>query len=323
MLFWIIFGWLVLTGIAGTAYRDASGKPVLAPERAAIANLDTPGFASPGTQLPSFAGAPALRDYLADQGFAYLAFVRSERSRYFFRRPFWVWRLFNDSELFGAMSAYTIDMIDSCAELARTGKVAYDGDGLVVVELGPPSTATDDPRRTGTEGARRAAWVRALADREGLHDAWTLTTREDLRFEDGVGALTFVDGGVDDPAWYEITRPRTEGTLRGQAIRPLFRRAHLRVRGTATMKLVVKAALALNTTYTRPRLDVSLDGELITTAVADAQGRYAFEVTIPADRLAGGWHDLYLVSSSIAEPEKDARDLRVTRLELVEWAPAP
>ena len=34
-----------LTGIAGTAYRDAGGKPVLAAERAAIANLDT--LASP------------------------------------------------------------------------------------------------------------------------------------------------------------------------------------------------------------------------------------------------------------------------------------
>src|SRR6185436_10132411 len=72
-----------------------------------IANLDTPGFASPETdvgQMPAFRGAEALRNYLVDAGYPYIAFVRSERSRYFHRRKFWVWRLFNDGELYAIMS---------------------------------------------------------------------------------------------------------------------------------------------------------------------------------------------------------------------------
>lgn len=291
--------------------------------RNAIANLDTPGFASPGTQLPAFSGAPAVRAYLMAQGYRYVAFVRSERSRYFFRRPFWVWRLFNDGELFAAMSAYTIDAIDTFAELARTTTVLHDQDGLVALDLGDEADASPPAPPAGTEAERRDAFVRALADREGLHDAWSLTTRADLRFEDGVAGLVYVDGGVDDPAWFEITHPRTPEPQRGKATRALHRRAHLRVRGSAAMLLSIRASLGLNTVYTHPRLDISLDGELLTSAVADAHGRYAIDVAVPAEKLAGGWHDVYLVSSSIAEPDSTVRDLRVTRLEAVDWRPLP
>jgi hypothetical protein len=289
-----------------------------------IANLDTPGFASPEPQLPAFRGAEPLRAYLVAQGYRYAAFVRSERSRYFFRRGFWVQRMFTDVELFQIMSAYTIDAIESFAELATTTKVLYDADGLVVLDLAAP--LREATRRAASadgddEPARRGAWVRALADREGLHDAWSLTTRADLRFEDGTGGLRYVDGSIDDPRWYEVTHPRPEPAKRGKAVLPLLRRAHLRVRGAGDMRLALRAAIALNTVYTHPRLDVSLDGELLTSAVADATGQYAVDVTVPRDRLAGGWHDLYLVFSSIADPGKDIRELRIARLESVEWSP--
>ncbi len=286
-----------------------------------VANLDTPGFASTGTQLPSFRGPEALRSYLVAQGYRYVAFVRSDRSRYFFRRPFWVWRLFNDGELFAIMSAYTIDMIESFASLSTTTNVLHDKDGLVALDLGNP-TAVIEPA-AGTEAERRDAFVRALADREGLHTAWSLTTRDNLRFEDGVAGLAFVDGGGDDPEWFEITHPKTPEKLRGTATRALYRRAHLRVRGSSSMMLSIRAKVALNTVYTRPRLDISLEGELLASAVADAHGQYVIEVRVPADKLAGGWKDLYLVSSSVAEPEANARDPRVARLELVEWRPLP
>ena len=291
--------------------------------RNTIANLDTPGFASPGSQLPAFRGAEPIRSYLVDQGYRYLAFVRPERSRYFYRRAFWLWRLFNDGELFAAMSAYAIDTIESFTELATTSTVLYDIDGLVVLELDVPVTTGTTLPGAGDEAARRAAFIRALADREELHDAWSLTTRDDIRFEDGIGALKFVDAGVDDPTWFEIVRPRSTEALRGTPIRPLFRRAHLRIRGTGAMRLVMRAAIALNQTYTRPRLDLSIDGDPLTSVVADERGHYAIDVVVPADRLGGGWHDLYLVLSTSNEPEKDARDLRVGRLELVEWTAVP
>jgi hypothetical protein len=295
--------------------------------RNAIANLDTPGFASPDPQLPAFRGAEPLRAYFVALGYRYAAFVRSERSRYFFRRGFWVQRIFTDAELFQIMSAYTIDAIESFAELATTTKVLYDDDGLVVLDLAAPLRATPLSNRDarGDEASRRDAWVRELADREGLHDAWSLSTRADLRFEDGTGGLRYVDDSIDDPRWYEVTHPASEPAKRGKAILPLMRRAHLRVRGgvhgASDMHLALRAAIALNTVYTHPRLDISLDGELLTSAVADAAGRYTVEVTVSQGRLAGGWHDLYLVFTSIVEPDKDVHDLRIARLESVEWAP--
>lgn len=285
-----------------------------------IANLDTPGLASPGSQLPAFRGAEALRGYLVEHGYRYAAVVRSERSRYFFRRPFWVWRLFNDAELFQIMSAYTIDAIDGFAELATTTRLAYDSDGLVVLDLANPLRDASRRAATGDEPTRRTAWTRELADREGLHDAWSLTTRADLRFEDGTGALRFVDESIDDPRWYEVTHATREPARRGKAILPILRRAHLRVRGAGDMRLALRAAIALNTVYTHPRLDISLDGALLTSAVADATGRYEVSLVVPGERLARGWHDLYLVFSSYAEPDKDVHDLRIARLEAVEWS---
>lgn len=285
-----------------------------------IANLDTPGFASPGPKLPAFRGAEPLRAYLVAEGYRYAAFVRSERSRYFFRRPFWVQRIFTDAELFQIMGAYTIDAIDSFAELATTTQVLHDDDGLVVLDLATPLREATRREASGDEPRRRGAWVRELADREGLHDAWSLTTRADLRFEDGTGALRYVDDSIDDPRWYEVTHARPEPARRGKAILPVLRRVHLRVRSASDMRLVLHAAIALNTVYTHPRLDVSLDGELLTSAVASATGQYTVDVTVPRERLAGGWHDLYLVFSSIADPGRDVRELRIARLESVEWS---
>jgi hypothetical protein len=293
-----------------------------------IANLDTPGFASPGAQLPAFAGAEPLRAYLVAEGYRYAAFVRSDRSRYFYRRPFWIWRLFNDGELFEIMSAYAIDAIDSFAELATTTRVLYDSDGLVVLDLASPLRDASRRAAVDDEPARRGAWVRELADREGLHDAWSLTTRADVRFEDGTGGLRYVDGAIDDPAWNEISATHPGEPGRGTAVLPLFRRVHLRVRAPAQsgaaptdMRLVLRAAIALKTVHTRPRLDVSLDGELLASATADQAGRYAIAVTVPRARLTTGWHDLYLVFSSIADPDKDIHDFRIARLESLEWTP--
>ena len=286
-----------------------------------IANLDTPGFASPGTQLPMFAGAEPLRAYLVAEGYRYAAFVRSERSRYFFRRVFWVERMFTDIELLQTMSAYTLDAIDSFSELATTTPRLYDADGLVVLDLAHPTRPASTRVVAGDEPTRRGAWVRALADREGAHAAWSLNTRADLRFEDGVGTLRYTDDSIDDPQWYEISHARSAATGPGKPIRPAQRRVHLRVRGTTDMRLTLRAAVALNTVFTHPRLDVSLDGELVASSVADAAGRYAVDLVVPRARLAGGWRDLYLVFSSVADPATDVRDLRIARLESVEWAP--
>jgi hypothetical protein len=307
-------------------------------QRNAIANLDTPGFASPrteaGAQLPSFGGAEALRAYLLAVGYRYVAFVRSERSRYFHRRKFWIWRLFNDGELFQIMSAYAIDTIDSLAELATTTAVLHDEDGLVVLDLAAPLREAGRRAPAGDEPARRGAWVRELAEREGLLDAWSLTARPDLIFDDGTGPLEFVDPRLSHARWFEVGPGRPAppapdanpdaalAVMRGKAIRALSRRVHLRVRGETDMHLALRASIALDKVHTRPRMDVSLDGELLASVVADDRGGYALDLRIPRDRLAGDWRDLYLVFNSLADPSRSGRELRVAVLEAVEWSPA-
>ncbi len=277
-------------------------------QRNAIANLDLPGFASPGDQLPTFEGAAAWHAYLRARGFSYVAFVRSDASRYAFRRGFWLARMVTDQEFFSIASAYAIDAIDTLAELATRLPVIHDADGLVVVDLrgdaGVVPAAAPEP-------ARRATFIRALADRERLHDAWTLTTRTDVRFEDGFGTATFVD------AKGEVV----PGEAGGTTTRGLQRRAHVRVRGDRAMHLVARGKVALDRAFARPRLDVSLDGDLVTSSRVAPDGSFVVDAVIPADHLAGSWHDLYLVFSAIDSPEKNVHDLQVARLDTLEWEP--
>ncbi|HWO17746.1 MAG TPA: hypothetical protein VNO30_03185 [Kofleriaceae bacterium] len=303
-----------------------------------IGNLDTPGFASPetsGGQLPAFRGAEELREYLVAAGYPYVAFVRTDRSRYFHRRPFWIWRLFNDGELYAIMSAYELDMIDSLAELATTTKVLYDDDGLVALDLTAPLGPASRRAAGGSEPARRDAWVKELAAREGLADAWSLTSRHDLLFDDGVEDLEFVDPRLEVARWFEVgpgrpAPPRAPDAdpagalraMRGKAIRALNRRVHLRVRGETDMRLALRAQMALGKVYTRPRMDVALDGALVASILPDPGGAYALELPLSAAQLAGGWHDLYLVFSSIDDPVRGSREPRTAVLESVTWEPA-
>ncbi|MEO7097309.1 MAG: hypothetical protein ABI175_28870, partial [Polyangiales bacterium] len=284
-----------------------------------IFNLDTPGYASPGPGLPAFTNADAWRAYLRGLGIRYVAFVRSDRSRYFYRRPFWVWRIFNDAEIFQTMSAYAIDAIETLAALSTRVPVVHEEDGLVVLDLGADVPAP--PVQAYSEVARRAAFVRDLADREELHDAWSLTTRSNVLFDDGFTGLVFLDPSTDDPTWYDAFHAPATAPTRGTAARWLYRRAHLRVRGSADMHLALGGKINLAAAYTRPRLDVMLDGELIATVIPDAGGRFDIDAQVTRAQLAGGWHDIYLVFDSIAEPQTNVRELRSARLESLEWEP--
>jgi hypothetical protein len=101
-----------------------------------IINLDTPGAASYRPGLPAFVGAEAKAAYFRAHGLRYLAFVRGDRSRYFYRRAEWLDRLFWDSELWRVVAAYQLDLADSLGELATRYPVRFEQDGLVVVDLG-------------------------------------------------------------------------------------------------------------------------------------------------------------------------------------------
>lgn len=285
-----------------------------------IVNLDIPGYAGPAGGLPSFDTADAMSAYLRSRGIRYLAFVRSDESRYFFRRGFWLWRIYHDGELFQVMSAYTIDTLDRFTQLAAKGKVLHDRGGLVAVDLGPeePSSVIRDPR---PEPERRAAFIKALADAEGVRDAWSISMQPDVLFADGFSAMLMIDEEeTDDPAWYQVKSSTLE-TKRGTAARWLYRRAHLRVRGDGARRLVIKGKINLVALYTRPRVDVSIDGELLTAVKTDERGAFTIDTTISADQLAGGWHDVYLVFDSVNEPQVEIREMRVGRILSLEWEP--
>jgi len=287
-----------------------------------IANLDVPGFASPDPQLPSFQGPAAMRAYFVGRGLRYLAFVRPERSRYVFRRDFWVWRIFNDSEFFQVMSEYSIDAIDTFTALARDGHVLYDADGLVVVDLGDRAEPAPlvDP---ATEVARRAAYVRALVAREHFEPQYALTTREDLVFVDGTSDLTVADPDAD-PRWTDFA-PRESKPKSGLPIRWLHPRVHLRVRNAVlspghAMHFAATGHVNVAAVYSRPRIDVALAGELLGSFEVDERGAFMIDLQIDAGKLAD-WRDLYLVFDSLGQPDREAKDLRVARLEHVTWEP--
>lgn len=103
-----------------------------------IVNLDTPGFASYRPGLPMFVGAEAKAAYFRRHGLRHLAFVRGTHSRYFYRREYWIERIFWDTELWRIVAGYQLDMLDSFTELATRYAIRFEEDGLVVVDLETP-----------------------------------------------------------------------------------------------------------------------------------------------------------------------------------------
>lgn len=177
--------------------------------------------------------------------------------------------------------------------------------------------ACDRDPRLADEPARRAAFVEALAEREQLTDAWSLNSRDDLLFEDGFGGVMMIDPDAPEVAWPDLARSATK--IRGAAGRWMYRRAHLRVRGAATMHLALRGKMNLKLVATRPRLDVTLDGVLLASAVVDQDGGFVVGASVPAGT-RDDWADLYLDFSSVAEPEKEPGDLRVARLDHLDWS---
>src|SRR5262249_12059232 len=136
----------------------------------------------------------------------------------------------------------------------------------------------------GPEPVRRDAWVRELAEREQLLDVWALIPHRDLIIADGIDDLEFVAPAAkpDEPAAPADPAAALQPT-RGRALRGLHRRAHLRVTGETDMHLALRAAIAAGSASgkatpgkraPRPQLDVVLDGELLTSVLADDRGGY-------------------------------------------------
>ena len=88
--------------------------------------------------MPFFQGPRPVVDYFRRHGIRYIAFVRGDRSRYMFRRDYWVQRLLRDTELWRIQGAYTVDCIDNFAAIAASHAILLERDGMFMVDLAVP-----------------------------------------------------------------------------------------------------------------------------------------------------------------------------------------
>jgi hypothetical protein len=174
------------------------------------------------------------------------------------------------------------------------------------------------PPQVLAELKQRSAYVKGLAEREGFVEAWALNSRDDLSYESGLSNVQFIDPRVSEAHWYDFTPPPGPGP--GMPVRWMNHSVHLRVRGDKAMTLSVGGMVNVNAIFTRPRLELSLDGALLASQVVDPEGRFAVSVKIPAADVAD-WADVYLTWTALQDPEREAGEPKVARLEYVHWEP--
>lgn len=169
------------------------------------------------------------------------------------------------------------------------------------------------------ETRARERFLRELVAREGLPEAWGLLDRAELVFQDGF-SLPDLAAPDQPPGWRDQAAPLT--SVRSRPVRWMHAQAHLRVRGVGPHRLELRGRVHAEVMATRPRLTVSFDGLEVASLVVDPDGTFAIATAIPA-RWLDGWCDIYLRLSSVHEPWRTMRDLRIARLEHVAWAPLP
>jgi hypothetical protein len=103
-----------------------------------IWNLDMPGYSSLAPGMPFFLGSQKVEDYFRGIGVRYLAFVRPDRSKYHYRREYWLRLLVDETEVWRAFAPYIIDMLDNLMEIAGRHKHLYDADTMIVLDLAEP-----------------------------------------------------------------------------------------------------------------------------------------------------------------------------------------
>ncbi len=103
-----------------------------------IWNLDMPGYSSLPPGMPFFLGSAKLEEYFKTVGIRYLAFVRSDQSRYQYRREYWVTLLADEMEIWRTYAPYVIDFTDNLLDIATRHRHLYEKDGMVLLDLAEP-----------------------------------------------------------------------------------------------------------------------------------------------------------------------------------------
>jgi hypothetical protein len=168
----------------------------------------------------------------------------------------------------------------------------------------------------------RDAYVRRLAEGEGLLAAWSLMSRSTIVFDDGFAPIEMIDPEATSTAWNRTPSATSSGLA--QPIRWMGPRAHLRVRSDrgATMQLELRGRVDVTQLYTHPLVAASFEGDEFSSAIPDDDGYFTISAELPANRLAD-WADIYVSVSSVHEPWRDLTTLKVIRLEHASWEPVP
>lgn len=271
-----------------------------------IFNLDMPGYLSPPPGLPYFRGPNELLAYLRSLGIDYVAYVEDDYSHVQYRREDWIRRSYGEMEEWLLFGAYVLDLQESLRALSLRGKPLFHEQGMVVLDLAaigdtgstPPKHYTADEERTARE-----AFLKALAEREGTQEAYGLTSREDVRFEEGFSPLEF------DPP----------GDVRKHAFRWVGQKAHVRLKshGDKPSHLLIGGWSDQKNLMTHATLRVTINGHILASNVAATDGGIGADLTVDPSTLEGReWSDLYIEVTTLYydwEP-KNYRAILISKL---------
>jgi hypothetical protein len=278
-----------------------------------IVNLDLPGFTAPAPGLPSFTTPAHWRAYFASQGIRYLAFVRPDASASLYRRGAWLYRMYQEGELFQFMAAHMIDTFDTFVALAGSSQVLFDRDGMCAIDLGPE--AGPEPDRGPPELVRMDRFLRRISEEEFGNKAWQLANRSNLAFKtDGLGP-----GALILPTTIDHQYKGFWGMFEGLDDPPhrwLMDRTRLRVFGTGREAIHVKLWVRIARAHTRPLVTLNLDGTTIAETTPDEGGMVTFDV--PAS--CTGWCDLYIMFSSSFDWWVPPEDNGIAKLLELDWS---
>jgi hypothetical protein len=281
-----------------------------------IVNLDLPGLAAPAPGLPSFTTPAHWRAYFASRGIRYLAFVEPDASAFMYRRGQWLYRMYQEDELFQYMAAHLVDALDTFAALAASSTVRFHGDGMYAIDLGPD--ASPEPDRGPPELARMDRFIRRHSEQELGNNAWQLAHRSNVVFRgDGLGP-----GPVILPA---LSRAEPMGlcdmvsALGDPPYRWLKDRTRVRVLGTGAESVRIKLWVQLAYLHTKPVVTLSLDGQTLAEAVPDEGGMVTLEAPAPCT----GWCDLYILFNSTFDWWAESETSGLARLLELDWAAPP
>lgn len=107
-------------------------------KRNRIFALDVLGGMGPSPGWPAHKGPTVLARYLRDSGVRYLAWVDFNGGHEFYGRAHWTPFLAMKDSYLGGQAALQLDAEESIEKLSAAQRVIYKGDGMTLVDLGPP-----------------------------------------------------------------------------------------------------------------------------------------------------------------------------------------